>query len=72
LKEHLFKRELSGLTAISLSRGCNKYKNKYLTAFEITNSIANRGELNFFIDHFLKIICKEQADMIAELKIKKE
>ncbi|WP_017756773.1 Fic family protein [Calidifontibacillus oryziterrae] len=64
--------ELSNLTAISLSRGCNKYRNKYLTAFEITNSIANRGEMNCFIDEFLEIISNEQKHMIQEVKVKKE
>ncbi len=64
--------ELSELTAISLSRGCNKYRNKYAESFEITNSIANRGETNFFVENFLQIISNEQKDMIQELKVKKE
>ena len=64
--------ELSELTAISLSRGSNKYRNKYAESFEITNSIANRGETNFFVENFLQIISNEQKDMIQELKVKKE
>ncbi|WLR44407.1 Fic family protein (plasmid) [Bacillus carboniphilus] len=64
--------ELSPLTAISLSRGCNDYRNIYLTAFEHSNSIANRGELNCFIDSFFEVISNEQKKMIQEIKIKKE
>lgn len=64
--------ELSDLTAISLSRGCNEFRNNYLNAFEITNSIANRGEMNGFIETFLQIISNEQKRMIEEIKIKKE
>lgn len=66
------KNELSDLTAISLSRGCNDYQNKYLDSFEITNSISNKGELNYFIENFLKIIVNEQKKMLQELKVKKE
>lgn len=66
------KKELSDLTAISLSRGCNDYQNKYLESFEITNSIANKGELNYFIENFLQIILNEQKKMLQELKVKKE
>src|SRR5690625_2350390 len=63
---------LGNIPALSLSRGCNKMKNKYLEAFEITNSITNRGELNFFIDSFLSIICDTLSDMKTELKQKVE
>lgn len=49
---------LGKIPALSLSRGCNKIKNKYLDAFDITNRITNKGELNFFIDSFLSIICE--------------
>lgn len=61
---------LGKIPALSLSRGCNKIKNKYLDAFEITNSVTNKGELNFFIDSFLSIICETLSDMRAELKEK--
>lgn len=59
-------------SALSLSRGCNKYRNKYLEAFEITNSIKSRGELNCFIESFITIILKALIQMNAELKEKSE
>ncbi|MBR7798233.1 MAG: Fic family protein [Bacillota bacterium] len=63
---------LGKISALSLSRGCNKYKNKYLKAFEICNSIKNRGEMNFFIDEYLSIILNALKDMLSELKEKVE
>jgi len=63
---------LGKIPALSLSRGCNKLKNKYLDAFEKTNSVTNRGEMNFFIDSFLEIIYATLSDMKAELKEKVE
>ncbi|MDV6377158.1 Fic family protein [Sporosarcina sp. GW1-11] len=63
---------LSELAAISLSRGCNKYNKKYLEAFENTNKVGNRGEMNNFIDTFLEILSNSLQDMIAELKEKLE
>lgn len=63
---------LGKIPALSLSRGCNKMMNKYLDAFEKTNSIANKGELNLFIDTFLSIISQTLSDMKAELKEKVE
>ncbi|MEJ8777926.1 Fic family protein [Pseudogracilibacillus sp. ICA-222130] len=63
---------LGKIPALSLSRGCNKMKNKYLEAFEKTNSISNKGELNFFIDTFLNIIFETLSEMNAELKEKVE
>lgn len=65
-------KSLGEVSSISLSRGCNKYKMKYLDAFEITNSISNRGELNFFIDTFLSIILDALIEMYEELKEKGE
>lgn len=61
---------LDFIPALSLSRGCNKYKNIYLEAFEHTNSIMNRGELNSFIDSFLDIIYRTLLKMVEELKEK--
>jgi len=63
---------LGDISTLSLSRGCNKYKNEYLEAFEITNSIKNRGEMNCFIEAFLKIIIEALIQMNAELKEKSE
>jgi len=65
-------KELGIVSAISISRGSNKFKNKYLDAFEITNSIKSRGELNVFIDTFLEIISKTLKQMSNELKEKSE
>lgn len=58
------------LTAISLSRASNKYINDYLDAFEISNSVKSRGELNFFIETFLDLIVKGQIDVLSEVKEK--
>ncbi|HEY0826717.1 MAG TPA: Fic family protein [Bacilli bacterium] len=63
---------LGNISTLSLSRGCNKYKNKYLEAFEITNSIRSRGEMNCFIEAFLEIIIEALVEMNAELKEKHE
>lgn len=63
---------LGKIPSLSLSRGCNKIKNKYLEAFEKTNSIMNKGEMNFFIDSFLSIIAETLSNMKAELKEKME
>ncbi len=61
---------LGNVPALSLSRGCNQSKNKYLEAFEVTNSIKSRGELNCFIETFLEIIIEAMGQMNAELKEK--
>lgn len=63
---------LGNISTLSLSRGCYKYKNKYLEAFEITNSIRSRGEMNCFIETFLEIIIEALVEMNAELKEKHE
>ncbi|RCX17688.1 Fic family protein [Fontibacillus phaseoli] len=63
---------LGNISTLSLSRGCNKYKNKYLEAFEVTNSIKSRGELNSFIETFMRIILETLQQMNAELKEKSE
>ncbi len=63
---------LGEIPALSLSRGCNKLKQNYLEAFEVANSIMNRGEMNNFIDTFLDIILITLKEMITELKEKVE
>lgn len=63
---------LGKIPALSLSRGSNKMKTKYLEAFEIANSIMNRGEMNNFIDTFLEIIFSTLKEMVSELKEKIE
>lgn len=62
--------ECSELTALSLSRGCNNFRNQYLKSFEITNSFANKGEMNNFIENFLTIISETQEEMILQVKEK--
>lgn len=42
----------------------------YLKAFEIANSVRNKGEMNFFIDTFLYIILDTLEEMKHELKEK--
>lgn len=65
------KQQFSSFTAISLSKGCNTQKYKYLESFEVTNKITNRGELNYFIESFLEILRESQEDVITQLKEKK-
>lgn len=63
---------LGNISTLSLSRGCNKFKNKYHDIFEISNSIRSRGEMNCFIETFLEIIIEALKEMNAELKEKHE
>ncbi len=60
-------KELSEMTAISLSRGCNKYQNEYLSSFEYANLTSNFGEMNVFIESFLTIIKKAQEITLIDL-----
>jgi Fic family protein len=57
----------SWLTAMSLSQGCIKERNKYLKRFDITNQISSQGEVNYFVDEFLSIIKRGQEDIIERL-----
>lgn len=63
----------SYLTSLAVSRGSFIKKNDYYKAFKQTNELINRGELNYFVDEFLKIIIKAQEDMrdILRLNISK-
>lgn len=65
-------KEFSKLTAISLSKGCNNMQGKYYEVFNLLNSVANRGEVNCFVEMFLTIILKEQDKMLLEIKTKQE
>ncbi len=65
-------KDLGNISTLSLSRGCNKYKHKYLEAFEMTNSIRSRGEMNSFIETFLEIIIEALKQMNIELKEKSQ
>lgn len=62
LKEHY-----SWLTAMSLSQGCNKKRDRYLKMFDITNQISSQGEINFFVDEFLTIIAGGQQEILENL-----
>jgi Fic family protein len=61
------KEDYSWLTAMSLSQGCNKERNKYLRIFDTTNQIYSQGEVNFFVDEFLSIILEGQQEMLGNL-----
>ncbi|WP_169338198.1 Fic family protein [Paenibacillus sanguinis] len=63
---------LGSISTLSLSRGCNIYKHKYLEAFEIANSIRSHGEMNHFIECFLKIMIDTLEQMNSELKEKSQ
>jgi len=58
--------------ALSLSRAANKFSNKYLEAFEVTNSIKNNGEMNYFIESLLTVILSALKEMATEIKEKDE
>ena len=62
---------LGRVPSLSLSRGCNKQKNRYLDVFEWTNSIKSRGEMNGFIEAFFEILIGALDEMNAELKEKR-
>lgn len=64
--------ELGQIAALSLSRGCNKLTNKYLDSFDKSNSVRNRGEMNFFIENFLEIILEALNEMLEGLIEKDE
>lgn len=60
------------MTALSLARGCNINRNKYLEAFDKTNKIISFGEMNFFVDEFLRTILEGQKDLLIGLNEKIE
>ena len=66
----ILQEEYSWLTACSLSQGVNKKRNLYLKAFESTNSLAMQGEMNFFVDSFLKLINIGQTEILENLDSK--
>ncbi|MDI9476204.1 MAG: Fic family protein [Natronincolaceae bacterium] len=57
----------SWLTAMSLSQGCNRERNRYLKAFDITNQISSQGEVNFFVDEFLSVMLEGQREILGNL-----
>ncbi len=62
----------SYFTSMSLSRGAFINKNNYYKAFDKTNSSINRGELNYFVDEFLKTLIIGQEDILDNLSDKIE
>lgn len=58
----------SYLTSMAVSRGALIKKNDYYKAFKQTSEQFNMGELNYFVDEFLKIIIKAQEDMRDSLR----
>lgn len=65
------KTEYHYFTAMSLSRGCILKHREYYKAFDDTNSLLNRGEMNRFVDVFLEILIRGQEDIIEGLENKK-
>lgn len=55
------------LTAMSLARGSWIKKRDYYKAFSTTNLSQSRGEMNYFIDSFLKLLIAGQEDIIDYL-----
>ena len=62
-------KEYDELTAISLS-SMMKIIKTYYDMFDKTNSVINKGELNYFINNFLSFIKEGQESLIEELKQK--
>ena len=61
------KKDFSWLTAMSLSQGCIKERQKYLKIFDVTNQISSQGEMNYFVDEFLSIILTGQGGILENL-----
>jgi len=72
ISNYLISQEIGKFSAISLSRGCNRYRTDYANLFEHTNSLINRGELNYFIEGFLDLMIKGQEIVLLDLTEKKE
>lgn len=66
------KEKNSWLTALSLSRGCKEERNLYLQMFDRTNKISMQGEMNYFVDNFLRIISVGQKSLLTTIQEKKE
>lgn len=64
-------KEYDELTAISLSSMIENNKKTYYDMFDKTNSVINKGELNYFINNFLSFIKEGQENLIEDLEIKK-
>ena len=63
-------KELSSLTAISLSTGISINNKNYFVWFEKTNSFKNYGELNGFITMFLDVLISGQEKSLNKLSEK--
>ena len=57
---------------MALARGSWIERTYYYKAFDRTNSKINKGELNYFIDEFLRILISGQEDIIFNLTDKIE
>lgn len=72
LSSLLIRTKYNHLTSMALSRGSWIEKSSYYRIFDRTNSKINKGELNYFIDDFLKILISGQEDIIYNLTDKIE
>lgn len=59
----------SYLTTLAVSRGAFIKKADYYKSFRQTSEKINMGELNYFVDEFIKIIIKAQEDMRDLLRL---
>lgn len=66
ISSFLLNRELELLTALSLSQSIEKHRDKYYSAFDISNHPLNRGELTFFCINFFEIIKDGQINIILD------
>lgn len=59
----------SFITSLALSRGAFIKKTDYYKSFRQTSEKVTMGELNYFVDEFIKIIIKAQEDMRDLLRL---
>lgn len=71
ISNYLISKEIGKFSAISLSRGCNRYRTDYANLFEYTNNAINKGELNCFIEGFLDLMIKGQEIVLLDLNEKR-
>jgi len=65
-------RELGIYASLAFSQGCHRQMSEYLKSFEITNSLMNHGEMNYFIQTILDIMLATLESMLHDLKEKYE
>lgn len=65
ISSYLLRKNFNSLVALRLSCTIKDKKSEYYKAFDIGNETLNRGELTFFIKHFINII-QQSIDALSE------